>query len=135
MLTYKIEYKDFFSDDKETATVYLNLTQDEMYLFMKNNLLYMAKGLQRVVEEEDILEGYSFFRDLVLMSYGVRTDDGRFEKNDKHTTHFVQSPKFDALMEKILGDPKEVERFMNGIIPVNLRKAIQDRIEKENKES
>ena len=57
------------------------------------------------------------FKDIILLSYGKKSDDGRlFVKNEELREEFSQTAAYSALYMELLDDKKAAE-FINGIVP------------------
>lgn len=58
------------------------------------------------------------FKELLLRSYGVKSEDGKsFVKSEKLSEEFSQTAAFSALFMELLGDEKKMMAFVNGIAP------------------
>lgn len=74
--------------------------------------------INRISKEEDNKKLFAFFKDLVLKSYGKKSDDGRrFEKSEALRTEFEQTEAYVELVLELVGNADAAAEFMNGIIP------------------
>ena len=65
------------------------------------------------------------FKDLVLKSYGVKSDDGRrFIKNEKLREEFEQTEAYSILYMELSTDADAAAAFVNGIIPADVAKQL-----------
>ena len=130
MYALPIKYKDFNGVDME-ETYYFNITSSELTELQLNTPGGYGAYIEKIVAAKDVPTLSKLFKDLVLMSYGEKSDDGkRFVKvaRDGHklADDFVQSAAYDALYMMLVTDDKEAAKFVNGIIPQGLdQKAIE----------
>lgn len=120
MLRKTITYVDF--DDRErTEDFYFNLKHDELVEMNLSHTGGMAKMIQKIVEAEDTKAIFAMFKDLVMRSYGIKSDDGRrFIKSDELSQGFVETEAFSVLIVEILQDPDKAITFLKGILPQSL---------------
>lgn len=126
---YKIDLKyEDFSGEQVEETLYFNLTKTEaLVLAAKEDGKYVEilKNIADMGNPQRILE---VFTELVLSSYGVRSEDGRkFIKNEQIREEFRCSAAFDELMIKLVTDSGYAVAFVNSILPT---KGINEMIEK-----
>lgn len=115
---YKIteSYEDFNGVTKE-EDFYFNLTKADLLKMEVSHEGGMEQRLQRLIKTKDMKEAIKLFEGLLLMSYGVKTDDGRFIKNEEARNRFVSSAAYDAIYFRLATDPDEAQKFIEGIMP------------------
>lgn len=137
MLKKTVTYVDF-NEKNQVEDCFFNLTKTE--------LLEMAMDLPEGVSEsvgndpekmdEDkavakLMESLgnkgilNFIKELVLKSYGVKSEDGRrFMKVDENgkplSIEFSQTMAFEAIMEEFMTNDLAASEFVNGIIPSSI---------------
>ena len=117
MLKQKVKYLDF-DDVEQNETLYFNLNRMELIaLQSRYGKDDMAKYIEKVVAEEDYQKMYELLKDIVLTSYGVRSEDGkRFVKNEKIREEFETSLAYEALIEDFHDDEgSTLNKFITGI--------------------
>lgn len=117
MLKQKVKYLDF-DDVEQNETLYFNLNRMELIaLQSRYGKDDMAKYIEKVVAEEDYQKMYELLKDIVLTSYGVRSEDGkRFVKNEKIREEFETSLAYEALIEDFHDDEgSTLNNFITGI--------------------
>lgn len=117
MLKQVVKYEDFDGNQTE-ETLYFNLNRMELLDFQaRYGKDDMAKYIEKVVADEDYEKMYSLLKDVVMSSYGVRSEDGkRFIKNDKLREEFEQSLAYEALIEDFHDETRNVlQDFVQGI--------------------
>lgn len=74
--------------------------------------------LDRIVKENNAVEIYKRFKEIVLIAYGEQSPDGtRFVKSPELSTAFTQTKEFSLLMKELTTNSKAAAEFMNGIFP------------------
>lgn len=116
MLKQKVKYLDF-DDVEQNETLYFNLNRMELIaLQSRYGKDDMAKYIEKVVAEEDYQKMYELLKDIVLTSYGVRSEDGkRFVKNEKIREEFETSLAYEALIEDFHDEGSTLNNFITGI--------------------
>ena len=78
------------------------------------------------MNSKDMRQIIEVFKDLILRSYGEKSDDGkRFIKNKEITEAFTQTEAYSMLFMKLATDEKEASDFVNGILPAKFREAVE----------
>lgn len=117
MLKLPIEYTDF-NGTTITEIFYFNLSLSEvteMELSMAGGL---SENLTRIGESGNPKLIMDTFKDIVLKSYGVRSDDGRrFVKSPEILAEFLSTGAYDVLYFKLITDSTYTAAFVNGIMP------------------
>lgn len=62
------------------------------------------------------------FKDLVQGAYGVKTEDGDFEKDPAASAKFISSLAFDQLLTELMTNQGLATDFVNGLFPAELQK-------------
>ena len=118
MLKEKIKYVDYNGLEREEE-FYFNLNKVELVELQLNTPGGFDKKLSEAIEKQDIPSIVSIVKDLVIKSYGVKSEDGkRFIKSKELTDSFVQSEAYNTLFMKIVSDADYATKFINSIIPV-----------------
>lgn len=117
MLKKTISYVDFDGEQRE-EDFYFNLTKAEiaeMELSTQNGLEALVKDIIAAKNHEKLV---TLFKDLVLRSYGVKSDDGRrFIKTPQIKEEFAQTAAYSELFMELVTDDKAAAAFFNGIVP------------------
>lgn len=117
MIKQQVRYEDFDGIQQE-ETLYFNLNRMELIaLQARYGKDDMAKYIEKVQAEEDYQKMYDLLNDIVLTSYGVRSEDGkRFIKNDQVREDFKTSLAYEALIEDFHDDEGvTLNKFITGI--------------------
>lgn len=133
MFKYVLKYTDYLDNEQED-TLRFNLSETEMLDLVKNDPAFDIGNLKRMVDEANGLDMIDTVRKLIVLSYGVLSDDGKkFRKNNDITMEFVQSAAYDALIEKFIdgkGDTEFAKNFMLGIFPKKYAERIKGEADK-----
>lgn len=115
----------------ETELLELNLEEDGGLIGRFNEILAAignpaeakTEEERREMEQKLVKSGLQkklipIFKELLLRSYGVKSEDGkRFVKSKQTSEDFSQTAAFSALFMELLGNEKKMLAFVNGIVP------------------
>lgn len=120
MLKRDITYTDF-NDQKVTETHYFNLTKTEILELEVSYGEGFAEAIQRIVRAEDAKSLIAEFKKIILLAYGIKSDDGRrFIKSEELRTQFSQTAAYDELFIELATDDAKGAAFVNGIMPADM---------------
>lgn len=118
-----ITYTDYDGIER-TEDFYFNLSKPELMEMDYSAAGGMDKMIKKIVDTQDTKKIIELFKDIVLRSYGEKSDDGkRFIKyRDGHrlSDDFAQTEAYNELFMKLATDEKAATDFINGIIPASL---------------
>ena len=78
----------------------------------------MDAAIKKIVDAKDAPEIMKVFKDLILKSYGIVSDDGRrFIKSKEISDSFAQTEAFSMLFMELATDTDAASAFVNGIVP------------------
>lgn len=117
-------YTDY-NEVEKTETFWFNLNKAELMQLA----LGPKGGLEGVIEEitrtTDTGRVLDLIKEILLMSYGRKTPDGRFAKTDddghKYALEFEQTAAFDEIYVDLFNDVDSLIAFVNGVVPAKLR--------------
>lgn len=120
MLKKTITYEDF-NGNQLTEDFYFNLTKaeiTEMELEVPGGL---TATLEKITKAQDTPTLIKIFKDLILRSYGVKSDDGkRFIKGPKMREEFEQHAAYSVLFMELATNAEAASEFVNGIVPADV---------------
>lgn len=103
--------KDFFFNLKKSELV------DLQYKTSKGFITY----IEEITKAGDTSELWKAFRDIVLMAYGEKSDDGeRFMKSPEISKAFEETEAFSVLIMELIEKEGAASDFINGIMPKDL---------------
>lgn len=120
MLKLTKKYINFNGKEVE-EDLYFNLTKAEIATMQLEVEGGFDGFLQKIIETENIPELMKQFQKIILMSYGVKSSDGRrFEKSEKLRTEFSQTQVYSDLFIELATDAEAAANFIKGVIPSDL---------------
>lgn len=116
MLTKIAKYTDYNGNER-TQTCYFNMTKAEILEFNMNKpngvIAYITQMMN--ANRNDLV--FATFKELILASYGERTEDGRFIKNSQLREAFACSEAYSEIFMEIVSNEDSMAAFVNGIMP------------------
>ena len=117
MLKKTITYKDYNGVER-TEDFMFNLTKAEILEMQLTKDGGMDAAIKKIVDAKDAPEIMKVFKDLILKSYGIVSDDGRrFIKSKEISDSFAQTEAFSILFMELATDTDAASAFVNGIVP------------------
>ena len=121
MITKTIKYVDYNGVER-TESFQFNLTKAELMEMELSEEGGLAEKIQKIIDTQNMPEIIKVFKDLVLKSYGMKSDDGRrFIKNDKMREEFQQTEAYSDLFMELATDADKASEFISGIIPAEAK--------------
>lgn len=103
--------KDFFFNLKKSELV------DLQYKTSKGFIAY----IEEITKAGDNPALWKAFRDIVVMAYGEKSDDGeRFMKSPEISRAFEETEAFSVLIMELIEKDGAASDFINGIMPADL---------------
>lgn len=131
MLKKTISYVDY-NGTKRTEDFYFNLTKAEISEMELEIPGGMSEMLKRITAAQDTPTLVKIFKDLILRSYGVKSDDGRrFIKSQQLKDEFSQTEAYSELFMELATNADAASAFINGIIPADVAKESEKAAKKE----
>lgn len=132
MFCKTITYEDYDGNER-TEKHYFNLNKAEVIKWLTTSGDYtLDKVLERLQTERNGKKIMAIFEDLIRLSYGRKSLDGRkFVKNEEIWDDFYQTEAYSNLFTELVSDGKKAAEFVNKIIPKDLADEIS-KIMQEN---
>ena len=119
-----ITYPDYNGEEIK-EDFYFNLTKAEILEMQLEKEGGLAEKIQAIVDSKNVPELIKIFNELILRSYGKKSDDGkRFIKSPELSREFTQTEAYSELFMELATDSDAASAFINGIIPANLAKEL-----------
>lgn len=120
MFKKTITYEDY-NGVKRTEDFYFNLTKAELMEMELATTGGMKNMLERIMNTQDTKQIVEVFKDIILRSYGQKSDDGRrFIKSKELRDEFAQTDAYSELFMELATNDKAATQFVNSIIPASL---------------
>ena len=117
MLKKTITYEDF-NGEMVSEDFFFHLSKAELVELELSHDGGLSAALQRIVDAEDGKAIIAEFKNIILGSYGKRSDDGkRFFKNQLIREEFEATEAYSALFMELVTDTDAAIEFINGVIP------------------
>ena len=127
MLKKTITYEDYDGNTR-TEDLYFFISKSELMDMELSTPGGFANKLERISKAQDGAEIMKIFKDLILKSYGEKSDDGRSfikKKNGINLSEaFEQTEAFNQLYTELLMNPDKASAFINGIMPKDIMNEI-----------
>ena len=127
-----ITYTDY-NDVQRTEDFYFSLSEAEITEMQLGVEGGYAAMIEKIIKAQDTPALIKIFKELLLKSYGIKSDDGRrFIKSEKLSEEFTQTPAYSELYMMLATDDKQASAFIKNIMPAKLV-AKANELEKQGK--
>ena len=124
MIKKTITYNNY-NDVEITEDFWFNLTKAEIMEMEMGTAGGLAESIKKVIDAKDAPSIIKVFKDLLLKSYGVKSDDGRrFIKSEALREEFAQTEAYSQLFMELATDADAASAFVTGIMPKDMQKQI-----------
>lgn len=126
MLKKTITYTDL-NDVVRTEDFYFNLSKPEIVKMQTSTKGGYDVQLKSMAADMDGKKVMDFFEELIMKSYGEKSDDGRrFVKSAELSEAFMQTPAYEVLFEELITDDQAAAKFVNAIMPPDVVEKVQE---------
>lgn len=120
MLKKTVKYTDFNGEEVQEDFLF-HLSKAELIELEASHEGGLLEAMNRIVEANDTKAIIAEFKRIILLSYGVKSGDGRrFIKNQKLRDDFESSEAYSTLFMELVTETEAAVEFMNGIIPQDM---------------
>lgn len=131
MLKKKIEYTDY-DGNKRSEECYFNLSKAELTEMELSENGGFDKYIEKIVEAQNNKKIYNLFKEIVLMSYGEKSHDGKYFIKKKVVDgetirlrdEFEQTEAFSELIMELISSEDAAAKFINAVVPKELAEDI-----------
>lgn len=129
-----ITFTDYDGNER-TEDHYFNLSKAEIIKWVTTSGDYsLDKVFDKIIEKRNGREIMQIFEDLIRLSYGEKSLDGRrFDKSEEVKKNFMDTEAYSVLFTELVTDAKKASEFINNIIPRDLAEEVT-KIMNENKD-
>lgn len=133
MLKKTISFTDF-NGIQRTEDFYFNLTNAELTELEMSKSGGMTAYIERISKTKSAPELIKMFKEIILLAYGVKSDDGRrFIKNQEVRDEFAQTEAYSMLFMELATDYDAAAKFIQGVLPSDKAQAVKEKqIEMQN---
>lgn len=120
MLKKTIKFTDY-NGVQRSEDFYFNLSKAELLEMEMGTTGGFTETIRKMISAQDVPALARLFKELILKSYGVKSDDGkRFIKNEALREEFMQTEAFSDLYLELATDADAGAQFVNGIMPADI---------------
>ena len=120
MLKKTITYTDYDGNTR-TEDFYFNRSKAEIAEMQMSASGGLDRVINQIIAEQDGKRIIELFKDLILRSYGKKSDNGkRFIKSQELRDEFAQTEAYSDLFMELATNADAASEFVNGIIPTTL---------------
>ena len=131
MLKKTITYTDYNGIER-TEDFYFNISKSELTKLEVTTPGGYSGMIKKIVDAQDGGQIMKVFNELITMSYGVKSDDGkRFKKSQELSDEFVQTEAYDQLFMELATDAEKAAAFVSGVLPSDLTSGLPEDIAKD----
>lgn len=132
MLKKTIKYTNPFTNEEVEEDFYFHLTKAELIEMEMSREGGLSETLKRIAASEDGKQIIAEFKNIILSSYGIRSEDGRFfKKTEELSAEFESSEAYSALFMELVTNTDAAIEFCQGIIPAGLSDEDVEKIKKD----
>ena len=117
MFKYEIPYVDYNGVERKEMA-YFNLSKAELMEMELSTQAGVEEMIRVLIATNDNAKIVQVFKDLILKSYGIKSEDGkRFIKSKELREQFEQSEAYSEFFMKLLQNDDGLQtKFINGVI-------------------
>lgn len=120
MLKKTIKYTNYNGEEKQ-KDFFFNLKKSELVDLQYSSPKGFIDYITKITKSEDSQALWKAFRDIVLLAYGEKSEDGeRFVKSKEISEAFEQTEAFSELIMELMGETDAAATFINSIMPKDL---------------
>lgn len=119
MIKKSITYTDYDGNER-TEDFYFNITKAEFAEMDMSVVGGFEQMMKTLIDKKDIPGMLKVFKQLITMSYGVKSPDGRrMIKNQENLDDFMQTEAYSELFMELASSADKAVEFIKGIMPVD----------------
>lgn len=115
MISKTIKYTDYNGVEKITKA-WFNMSRADLFKLELADAEGWTDKVKRLISEQNTKEVIKVITSFIDDAYGVKTADGRFDKNPKHLEEFKQTDAYSELLFEFVTQPEKLADFINGIV-------------------
>jgi hypothetical protein len=120
LLKKTITYKDF-NDEEVSEDFFFHLSKAELVELEMSHKGGLSEALKLIIASDDGKAIITEFKNILLTSYGIRSEDGRrFIKNQNLRDEFESTEAYSTLFMELVTNADAAIEFINGIIPAGM---------------
>lgn len=134
MIKKTITYEDYNGTER-VEDFYFNLSKAELTEMELSTEGGYASMLNKIINSKSLPDLMAEAKKLILKAYGEKSTDGRrFVKSEELSLAFSQTEAYSQLFTQFISDADMASKFVNGVMPAELQKNIEEIMSKEASE-
>ena len=125
MIKKTVNYTDF-NDMERTEDLHFHMTEPELIKLSVSKEGGFERYIDQMIQTNNMKEVVAILEEVIQLTYGVKTDDGRFVKNKENLEKFLSSEAYNVVFMEIAQNAETAAAFINGVIPKNLSKKVEE---------
>lgn len=123
MLKKTVKYTNYDGKERE-KDFFFNLKKSELVDLQYKTSKGFIAYIEEITSAGDQSQLWKAFRDIVLLAYGEKSDDGeRFMKSPEISKAFEETEAFSVLIMELIEEENVAADFINRIMPADLPRA------------
>lgn len=132
MIKKEVEFVNY-NGDTVKQSFFFDLSEAEIAELQAKHDGKLTDILQSIIDAQDQSAIVEYFKEILIMSYGEKTVDGKYFVKDESTKkHLIYSPAYSKIFMELATDADAGTAFVQGILPADLEKRV-DELEAKNK--
>lgn len=135
MFKKTVTYVDYNGVERK-EDFYFNFSKAELAEMQIGTTGGYTEMIQKIIDAKDYSSLIKLFKELVLNSYGVKSEDGkRFIKSKELSEAFSQTEAYSQIFMELATDDTAAAEFVNNVVPADLAKKVAETkmLEDQNK--
>lgn len=125
-----LTYTDFNGVER-TEDFYFNFTKAELMDLQLSTDGGLLEIIKKIINAKDTPALIKLFKKVLLLSYGVKSEDGkRFKKSDEIREDFASTEAYSEIYMELATDTNAASEFINSILPADLAAQAKEAIDK-----
>lgn len=133
MFKYTITYTNY-NDEEVTEDLYFHLTDVDLMEMEFGKEGGLENYIRKIINTKDMPSLLNIFKTLILKSYGVKDEKGRFYKSEQISKDLEASAAYPELYMKLATEDGFAADFIMGIIPKNIRENLANELKNIKKD-
>ena len=125
-----LTYTDFNGVER-TEDFYFNFTKAELMDLQLSTDGGLLEIIKKIINAKDTPALIKLFKQVLLLSYGVKSEDGKkFKKSDEIRDDFASTEAYSEIYMELATNSEAASEFINSILPADLAAQAKEAIDK-----
>lgn len=134
MLKKTITYVDFNGKEK-TEDYYFHIGSSEVVKLKAAGFFDAFTEITTSLDDENFAKLVEVIEQIIEKSFGVKTEDGGFDKDDKTAyNRFKKSEAYDKFFMELITNESSVMSFLKGVFPADMIANLEEKVAAAMKE-